>query len=207
KSKQKTPEEIEELKNELKKKEKELQKLGEKKVNEGKKAIRFLLHYNQNLVKYIVKGYSSFGGKVDPEELTAEGISSLPKAIEKFDLNSKNRGGVKEKKSVIYYDSDYQNDDKESKTYSLLETLHDDENAELTAEQVKPSNLLDIYYLATEEEKKELKKKMKLNNKSSLELLQKYSLEEKKIHSLPLVKNYLSLFTKNYNFAEISKIL
>ena len=91
KRKGKSVEEIEKLKAELKKKEKELQKLGEEKVNEGKKAIRFLLHYNQNLVKYIVKGYSSFGGKVDPEELTAEGISSLPKAIEKFDLSSKNR--------------------------------------------------------------------------------------------------------------------
>jgi DNA-directed RNA polymerase sigma subunit (sigma70/sigma32) len=86
-----SPEEIEKLKVELKNKEKELQKLGKEKLREGKKAIRFLLHYNQNLVKYICKGYSSFGGKVDPEELTAEGISSLPKAIEKFDLNSKNR--------------------------------------------------------------------------------------------------------------------
>jgi len=88
--KQTSTEEIERLEIELKKKEKELQKLGKEKLNEGKRAIRFLLHYNQNLVKYISKGYSSFGGKVDPEELTAEGISSLPKAIEKFDLNSKN---------------------------------------------------------------------------------------------------------------------
>src|SRR5436190_17159491 len=93
---------------------------------------------------------------------------------------------TKERKSVVYYDSSYQNDDKESKSYSLLETLHDDENAQLIAEQirhrdaviqtnnlintlenreaillvrllskVKPSNLLDVYYLATKEEKKE----------------------------------------------------
>jgi hypothetical protein len=138
----------------------------------------------------------------------------------------------------VYYDNNYQNDDKENKSYSLLETLHDEENAELTAEQirhrdaviqtnnlinalenreaillvrliskVKPSNLLDIYYLATEEEKKELKKKMKLSDKSNPELLQKHSLEEKKIHSLPLVKKYLSLFTKNYSFLEASKTL
>ena len=91
KSKKAVPGEIEKLKSELKKKEKELEKMGEEKITEGKKAIRFLLHYNQNLVKYIVKGYSSFNRKVDHEELTAEGISSLPKAIEKFDLNSKNR--------------------------------------------------------------------------------------------------------------------
>jgi len=117
-----------------------------------------------------------------------------------------NQGSGTKEKSVIYYDSNYQNDDKESKSYSLMETLHDDENAELTAEQVrhqdttiqinnlintlgnreeillvrllskvKPSNLLDVYYLATEEEKKELKKKMKLSDKSNPELLQKYS--------------------------------
>ncbi|CAG8466403.1 4043_t:CDS:2 [Paraglomus brasilianum] len=82
------------------------------------------------------------GRKVDREELKAEGTSSLIKAVEKFDLNSKNKfstyagSGTKEK-SVIYYDSNYQNDDKESKSYSLMETLHDDENAELTAEQVR----------------------------------------------------------------------
>jgi len=195
--------------------------------------------------------------------LKAEGTSSLIKAVEKFDLSSKNKfstyagywikqymqsfinknqfinqgSGTKEK-SVIYYDSNYQNDDKESKSYSLMETLHDDENAELTAEQVrhqdttiqinnlintlgnreeillvrllskvKPSNLLDVYYLATEEEKKELKKKMKLSDKSNPELLQKHSWEKKEIHNLPSVKNYLSLFTKNYKFSEISKIL
>ena len=91
KSKRTVPGEIEKLKDELKKKEKELGKMSEAKIEEGKKAIRFLLHYNQNLVKYIVKGYSSFNRKIDHEELTAEGISSLPKAIEKFDLNSKNR--------------------------------------------------------------------------------------------------------------------
>jgi DNA-directed RNA polymerase sigma subunit (sigma70/sigma32) len=91
KRKQASLEEIEKLQIKLQEKEKELQKLGEKKVNEGKKAIRFLLHYNQNLVKYIVNGYPSFGGRIDPDELTAEGISSLPKAIEKFDLKSKNR--------------------------------------------------------------------------------------------------------------------
>jgi len=119
-----------------------------------------------------------------------------------------------------------------------LETLHDDENAELTVEQVrrqdtiiqtnnlintlesreaiflirllskvKPSNLLDIYYLATEEEKKELKKTMKMSDKSSPDLLQKHSCEEKKIHNLPLVKKYLPLFSKNYKFSEVSKMI
>lgn len=116
--------------------------------------------------------------------------------------------------------------------------MHDDENTELTADQVRhqdtviqtnnlinslgnreaillvrlmykitPSNLTDIYYLATEEEKKELKKKMKLGDKSNPELLEKYSFEEKKISNLPLVKSYLSLFAKSYKFSELSKII
>lgn len=265
KNKKVAPEEIKELKIELKKKEKELEKMDEKKLVEGKKAIRFLLHYNQNFVKYLVRGYSSFGGKVDQEELTAEGISSLLKAIEKFDLNIKSNfstyAGIwikqyiqtyikksqfisqgsetEEKKNIFYYGSNYQSDDdKESRSHSLLETLHDDESTKLAVEQirhqdatiqtnnlinslenreaillvrllfkVKPSNLLDIYCLANEEEKKELKKKIKLSDKSSPELLQKYSWEKKSVYNLPWVKNYLSLFTKSHKFSEISKIL
>ncbi|MEG7979316.1 MAG: hypothetical protein NY202_05535 [Mollicutes bacterium UO1] len=116
--------------------------------------------------------------------------------------------------------------------------MHDDENTELTADQVRhqdtviqtnnlinslgsqeavllvrllykiaPSNLVDIYYLATDEEKKKLKKKMKLSDKSSPELLEKFSLQEKKINSLPVVKNYLALFAKSYKFSELSKII
>jgi DNA-directed RNA polymerase sigma subunit (sigma70/sigma32) len=89
KNKKAASEEIKKLKIELKKKEQELEKMGKEKVIEGSKAIRFLLYYNQNFVKYLAKGYSYYGGKIDPEELTSEGISSLPKAIEKFDLNNK----------------------------------------------------------------------------------------------------------------------
>jgi hypothetical protein len=116
--------------------------------------------------------------------------------------------------------------------------LRDDENTELTTNQVRqqdtviqtnklinslgsreaillvrlfykitPSNLVDIYYLATEEEQKELKKKLKLSDKSSPELLEKFSFEEKKISNLPLVKNYLSLFAKSYKFSELSKLI
>ncbi|CAI2173074.1 5280_t:CDS:2 [Funneliformis geosporum] len=244
KNKKIVAEDIKKLKTELKKKKKELEKMGKKKVIENSKAIRFLMDYNKNFVKYLAKGYSSFNKKIDPEELVSEGISSLPKAIEKFNpdcgstLPTYSGSENKEKKNVVYYDNSYQNDDKENKSYSLLETLHDEENVELTAEQirhrdaviqtnhlintledreaillirllsgVKPSNLLDIYYLATEEEKGELKKKMKLGNKFNPELLQKNSLEEKKFQNLPLVKKYLSLFAKSYNFSEASKTL
>jgi len=91
KNKQIAPGEIEKLKNELKKKKKELEKMGEEKVAKGKKAIRFLLYYNQHLVEYLANGYYSGGRKVDREELKAEGTSSLIKAVEKFDLSSKNK--------------------------------------------------------------------------------------------------------------------
>jgi RNA polymerase nonessential primary-like sigma factor len=74
------------------KEEKELLKDAKGTNGEKKRiATRLLLYYNQNLVKYIVRGYSSFGGKIDYEDLIAEGNISLLKAIEKFDLNSKNR--------------------------------------------------------------------------------------------------------------------
>ncbi|CAI2194128.1 3827_t:CDS:2, partial [Funneliformis geosporum] len=204
KNKKAVAEDIKKLKIELKKKEKELKKMGEKKVIEGGKATRFLLHYNKHFVQYLAKGYSSFNRKIDPEELVSEGISSLPKAIENQFINQGSEN--KEKKNVVYYDdSSYRNDDKESKSYSLLETLHDEENVELTAEQirhrdtviqtnnlintledreaillirllsgVKPTNLLDIYYLANEEEKGELKKKMKLGNKFNSEVALTY---------------------------------
>ena len=85
------------------KEEKELLQLAKKGIklyNEKKKvpqnlldAISSLIYYNQNLVKYIVRGYSfSFSSsQIDHEDLVAEGTTSLLKAIEKFDLNSKSR--------------------------------------------------------------------------------------------------------------------
>jgi len=61
--------------------------------------------------------------------------------------------------------------------------------------------------MAKEEEKKELRENLKLRDKFNLESLQKYSLESPKIHNLPVVKKYLSLFTKNHKFIEISRII
>lgn len=86
-------EKIVELKSELKKKEQELAKMDKEKIMAGQKALRFLLDYNRHLVEYIAKGYHYYLGKekISQEELVAEGVSSLPKAIEKFDLNSKNQ--------------------------------------------------------------------------------------------------------------------
>src|SRR3954453_22924367 len=53
-------------------------------------AVKLLIFHNQNLVKYIARGYSLFSG-IDYEDLVSTGIESLPKAIEKFDLNTPNR--------------------------------------------------------------------------------------------------------------------
>jgi RNA polymerase sigma factor (sigma-70 family) len=156
-------EEVKELKTELKNKEKEIKKMGKKKIAEGSEAIRFLLYHNQNFVKYLARGYHSFGGRIDLDELASEGITSLLKAIEKFDLNSENafptyagfwirqyiqsfinknqfinQSSVnKEKKNVIFYDSNYQSQDEQSKSYSLIDTLDDSENLKVNNEEIR----------------------------------------------------------------------
>ena len=212
---------------------------------EGKKvpprllnAVRLLVFHNQNLVKYIARGYSLFSG-VDHDDLVSAGIESLPKAIEKFDtsvpsrfatyaghwirqaaqkfindsrfINQNSSKSKEEGKKVIFYDNYYLNDDNsEKKSYSLMDTLEDSEDKKNNSEnvrqrdifnqinflvnslenceaillirllhKVKPSNLLDIYYVSTEEEKVELKKSVKLGKKD-IKTLQNYSLEEKK---------------------------
>ncbi|RHZ35698.1 sigma-70 family RNA polymerase sigma factor [endosymbiont GvMRE of Glomus versiforme] len=245
-------------------KEKELLKIAKEGNEEEKKnAIRQLIFHNWNLVKYIVRGRSYFRikGSIDYEDLIAEGIKSLPKAIEKFDLNSKNLfatyGGfwikqyiqsfvnknqiinqghaVKDKKRIIYYDNVHQGEEKENKSHSLAEILNDDENNSINDKQVHkkdvvvqinnlinllnddkeillvrlmyriiPNNLLDIYYMASEEEKEEIKGKMKINNPRSL---QKYSLGEKRNKNLLVVKKYLKLFSRDYKFSELSELL
>jgi RNA polymerase sigma factor (sigma-70 family) len=120
------------------------------------------------LVKYIVKGYSSFGAKNnDYEGLISEGNISLLKAIEKFDLNSKNRFAtyagywirqyiqsfmnknqlitqgptVKDRKNLVYYDNNYQNEEKENKSYSLMDTLDDSKGEEVASEKIRQKNI------------------------------------------------------------------
>src|SRR3954468_6515270 len=53
-------------------------------------AVKLLIFHNQNLVKYIARGYSLFSG-VDYDDLVSAGIESLPKAIEKFNLDIEGR--------------------------------------------------------------------------------------------------------------------
>ena len=53
-------------------------------------AVKLLIFHNQNLVKYIARGYSLFSG-VDYDDLVSAGIESLPKAIEKFNLDVEGR--------------------------------------------------------------------------------------------------------------------
>jgi RNA polymerase sigma factor (sigma-70 family) len=242
----------------------ELNKNGEKVPPRLLNAVKLLIFHNQNLVKYIARGYSLFSG-VDYDDLVSAGIESLPKAIEKFNLDSEWRfatyaghwvrqyfqsfinksqfinqsSKVEGKKSIVFYDNHYQNDDKEnSKSYSLIDTLADSEDSKMGSEdtrqrdimtqinilvnlletreaiflirllyKVVPSNLLDIYYISTKEEKEELKNEMKLGKKKNVNILQNYSLSEKKISNLPVVKNYLEIFSHNYKFSELTKLI
>ena len=74
------------------KREKELLKAANGPEGEKKrKAIRALIFYNQNLVKYISRGCSPVGKDIDAQELASEGNLSLLKAIKNFNLSSKNR--------------------------------------------------------------------------------------------------------------------
>ena len=67
-------------------KEKKLLKIAQEGKGIAKRnAIRQILHENKNLVSFISKGYSSFGGRNTREDLEAEGNISLLKAIEKFE--------------------------------------------------------------------------------------------------------------------------
>ena len=73
--------------------------------------------------------------------------------------------------------------------------------------KIVPSNLLDIYYISNEKEKEEIIKKMKLSEKKNISSLQNYSLQEKKISTLTFVGNYLAMFSQNYKFSELIKLL
>ena len=239
---------------------------------EGKKvpprllnAVRLLVFHNQNLVKYIARGYSFFSG-VDHDDLVSVGIESLPKAIEKFDtsvpsrfatyaghwirqaaqkfindsrfINQNSAKSKEEGKKIIFYDNYYLNDDdNENKSYSLMDVLEDSEDKKNSSEnirqrdifnqinflvnsletreaillirllhKVKPTNLLDIYYVSTKEERDELKKEIKLGKKD-IKTLQNYSLEEEKNRKFSVVKSYLEVFSKNYNFSDLARLL
>jgi hypothetical protein len=146
-----------------------------------------------------------------------------------------------EKKTLIYYDSSYQNEDKESKSYSLMDTLDDKENATASQEEIRqqdiakkinnsinslpdremillvrlgglgskitPNTLLDIYYLATEEEKEKLRQELKLNGKKVENNLANHSCQEKKFKDVLVVQKYLAFFSRSHKFSEIAKII
>ena len=48
---------------------------------------------------------------------------------------------------------------------------------------------------------------MKLGKKKEINSLQNYSLLEKKISNLPVAKKYLEIFSQNYKFSELTKLL
>lgn len=77
--------------------EEELELLKVAKFESGKRkssALKSLIYHNLNLVKHIVKGFWTYYGEQgedNREELLSEGVMAIPKAVEKFDINSKNR--------------------------------------------------------------------------------------------------------------------
>jgi RNA polymerase sigma factor (sigma-70 family) len=147
---------------ELAKKALELNKNGKSVPRHLLKAVQILILRNENLVKYLARGYSLFLG-IDYDDLVSAGIESLPKAIDKFDLKQEGRfatyaghwirqyfqsfinksqfinqnSKTKEKKSnVIFYDSSkHQNEDKEnSSSYQLIDTLPSGDNKDNSEE-------------------------------------------------------------------------
>ena len=79
--------------------------------------------------------------------------------------------------------------------------------------KIAPTNLFDIYYLATEEEKEALRKERRLGKKFDPNSLQKYSLEEKENSNSEVAKKYLNYFfdekgmTKKYKTSDLIKEL
>jgi RNA polymerase sigma factor (sigma-70 family) len=232
-------------------------KKSSKRKRERIKAIRLLIHYNRHLVEYIAKSYYSSNAGVDYEDLVAEGIISLTKAIELFDLNSSSRFAtyagywihqkiqaffaksqlisqgptIKERKNIIYYD-EKKSDDKESKSYSLIDSLEDSDSLDLSNQQsrrhditIQISNLINslknnkeilitrLYYQIVpknlvdiyhllDEPEKEILKK-ELKIKKNIPQL---DLSEKKCQKLSPVKKYLGLFTKKYTISELARL-
>lgn len=137
---------------------------GKKVPDELAKSVQILIIFNQNLVKYLARGYSRYSG-VDYEDLVAAGIESLPKAIEKFDLDVKGRFATyaghwirqffqsfinkvqfisqnpksEEKRAVIFHDHRYHQDNEDANSYSIGDTLADGEekNKEVDRRDIK----------------------------------------------------------------------
>jgi len=74
--------------------------------------------------------------------------------------------------------------------------------------KITPHTLLDIYYLATEEEKKTILKATNLlNSKKAENFLVKYICHDKKFQKLPIVQKYYVLFSNSYKFPEIAQVM
>jgi len=146
----------------------ELIKKKEKPPIDQLKAIQILINRNQNLVKYLARGYSLFSG-VDYEDLVSTGIESLPKAIEKFDLNIKGRFATyaghwirqyfqslinksqfinqnskknEIKNKITFYDINHQSGDDDGKSYSLVDTLDEKYDEKTNYQEIKNRDIL-----------------------------------------------------------------
>jgi len=158
--------------------------------------------------------------------------------IEKTQIIKSNAVNSKDMAVVFYDENMYQSDDKNSYTLldSLSSDSYEMNQEEIRQHdisqtinslinllidrtiifftrifyKVPPMNLFDIYKICSEEEKKDLLKSLKIiENKEIEKNLLKYSLQNKKINNIALVKKYLNIFIplKQYKFSEISKIV
>lgn len=132
-----------------------------------KKIERQIINANINLVKYMITRYFSYT-KLDYDELLSEGVRSLPKAIEKFDINSKNRFAVyagcwiiqyirsyieKTKlikssasatgvKEIVYYDDSGYNKNEEKNSYYMLDAISESsETTEMGRESARQHDI------------------------------------------------------------------
>jgi RNA polymerase primary sigma factor len=257
--KERLEKELEEIKDLTQKERKKIQQTVKNLEQERGCAVRLLVHHNRPLVEHIVNGYFSRAGGVDREDLVSEGNISLIKAIELFDLNSPNvfatyagywihqkiqsfftknqlisqSFSAKEKKNLVYYDKEYQQNDKDNQSYSLIERLDDSEDSALSNSQVlqketefQIGNLINslssreerlvirLYqhikprnladvYHLAEDSEKEVLKE-ELKIKKTVSFM---NLSERKYQNSLIVKKYLDMFDQKYTISKLAQLI
>jgi len=156
--------------------------------------------------------------------------------IVKKKVEEDNEKFVKESFNITYYDKEL-DDDKEEKSYSVIDNLSENDELEvgqncqkdiqkqinqvisdLEEEEalvirltyhIMPYNLFHVYQIANKDEKKELLKFFsQLQKKNKKELeMAKISCQEEKVRCLPIIEKYLNLCSRPWRMKEISKIM
>lgn len=240
--------------------------IGKKASSESNRSAKRIVSNNLRFVKYIARGDSLYSG-VDYEDLVTAGVISLTKAIDKFDLSvegrfttyagywirqhcktSREKGKIRftkaemelplsQRKKVIFYDIGANREKDDRSSYSMIDTLSDEDNETSRAidqedkkyrvnniinnlkstesilivriiHKIPISNLFDLYCLASEKEKDIIKEKFKLNKKNP-DILKNYNLEDEKKYKKikDVLEKYKKILSKTYKFSELAKIV